>query len=319
MGYHPRIETSEMADFLTTRTRNSELWFVNNTPLEDAILGYAAKYSTVHEVRLYALAIEGSHIQAPAQFVKQNRAQFMRDFNSSVARAVPRYTEHYPGGRLWGRRYSNEFLPDADDVEEYFFYTVLQPVQDGLVEKISEYPGYNCFHDAIWGVKRKKKVINWGAYYDAKRWNKKVNIKDFIEEFTLEYERLPGYEELSQKEYAVLMQKKLEARRLEVVRARRAKGKSFAGRAVLKNTEQGSLPRNTKTSNSTSHRPRVLSVCPKRRKEGLNWYFEIYFEYKEVSNKYRFGDLTAVFPEGTYKPPGMPLMMASSANSELAE
>lgn len=310
MGYHPRIETSEYADFLTTRTRNSELWFINNSELEEAILGYIAKYSNLHQVSLYALAIEGSHIQGPAQFSLGNRAEYMRDVNSSVARAVPRYCPTYPGGRLWGRRYSQEFLPGPEDIEEYFFYTVLQPVQDGLVEKLSQYPWYNCFHDAVNGIKRKKKVVNWGAYYEAKRWHKKVSIKDFTEEYTLEYKRLPGYEGLSQKEYSKLMHTKLEARRVQIVRKRYAEGRGFAGVETLLSLSPGALPKNPKRSTSTSHRPRVLCVCPERRKEALDWYFSIYFDYQESSESYRDGDYTTDFPPGTYKPPLVPQFVA---------
>jgi len=62
MGYHPRFECRERASFLTTRSRNSELWFVNNPKLEQAILGYAARYAQRRKVKLYALAIEGNHI-----------------------------------------------------------------------------------------------------------------------------------------------------------------------------------------------------------------------------------------------------------------
>jgi hypothetical protein len=91
MGYHIRIETEKIASFQTTRTRNSELWLVNRKKLEDAILGYAARYTTRHEVDLYALALEGNHTHNAALFPKGNRADFMRDFNSSVARAVNRY------------------------------------------------------------------------------------------------------------------------------------------------------------------------------------------------------------------------------------
>lgn len=303
MGYHPRIETSEYTDFLTTRTRNSELWFVNNRKLEESILGYAAKYVTLHEVSLYALSIEGNHIQAPAHFSKGNRALFMRDFNSSVARAVPRYCLNYPGGNLWGRRYSQEFLPGAEDVEEYFFYTVLQPVQDGLVEKISEYPGYNCFHDAVWGIKRKKKVVNWGALYEARRWNPKVSMREYTVEYVLEYKRLPGYEELTQKEYALLMHEKLEARRVEIVRKRYESGLGFAGREAVEAVRPGAIPHSTKRSHASSHRPRVLCVCPKRRLEALNWYFEMYFGYQEASRKYRIeGEVLLEFPPGMYKP-----------------
>ena len=132
-------------------------------PLENVILSFVAKYSTRYGVKLYAQAIEGNHNQGPAMFHNLNRSSYMRDLNSSIARAVPRYTNH-GGGRFWGRRYSNEFLPNNEDIEKYFFYTVLQPVQDGLVPKISEYPGYNCFHNAVWDRKRKFKVVKWGEY-----------------------------------------------------------------------------------------------------------------------------------------------------------
>ena len=238
MSYHPRIEAPDLANLITTRTRNSELWFVNNTALEETILGYTAKYAERYGVKLYALAIEGNHIQGPALFPEGNRSSFMRDLNSSVARAVPRKTNH-PGGRFWGRRYSNEFLPRDEDVEKYFFYTVLQAVQDGLVERISDYPGYNCFDDAVWGRERKFKVVRWGEYNAAKRLMKPVAIKDYTDIVKLRFERLPGYEKLSQREYAQLMQKKLEAYRKEAIAARGEKG--FLGREKLKMTRKRSF------------------------------------------------------------------------------
>jgi len=302
MGYHPRIETTEYADFLTTRTRNSKLWFVNNKLLEQAILGYLAKYATRYSVTLYAFAIEGNHFQATSQFHFGNRKDFMRDLKSSIARAVPRYSPSYRGGTLWGRRYSNEFLPGGDDVENWFFYTVLQPVQDGLVEKLKDYPGYNCFHDAIWGIKRNYSVMNWTKYYEAKRYKKDIQKSDYLETYTLEYARLPGYEHLSQRDYAHLMMKKLEERRKKIVADRYAASKGFAGRAELIKTPQGSAPKSTKTSTATSYRPRILCVCPIRRSEALAWYFSIYAHFKEASKAYRAGNLSVSFPPGTYKP-----------------
>ena len=302
MGYHQRIESTKLSSFVTTRSRNSELWFINNQPLENAILGYAARYKERYGAKLYALAIEGNHIQAPILFPKANRADFMRDFNSTVAKAVARYTPEYPGGRFWGRRYSQEFLPGDPDLEEQFFYTVLQPVQDGLVQKISEYPGYNCFHDAIWGVERKYKVVRWTDYNAVKRYRRTVSISDYTDTVVLKYDRLPGYEHLTQREYATLMMEKLEKRRVEIVEKRLAEGLGFAGRENLLKTARGARPRKTKTSTAKDHRPRILSVDDARRAEFKAWYFEIYFWYKEASKKYRAGDLNVKFPPGTYKP-----------------
>ena len=303
MGYHPRIECKKIASFQTTRSRCSELWFINNKQLEEEILGYAAKYTCRYEVKLYALSIEGNHIQFPALFPKANRAHFMRDFNSSVARAVPRRQTQHPGGRFWARRYSAEYLPGPEDIEEQFFYTVLQPVQDGLVDDISQYPGYNCFEDAISGTVRTYPVVDWKKYNDARRWDERVPIEDFIEFHKLRYRRLPGYENLSKPKYMKLMREKLRARTAQVLQDRKAGGKKALGPRALKNILPGSLPKHTKTSTRYDHRPRVLSKNKERLQEGTAWYFSIYFEYREASKKYRAGKAKVKFPPGTYKPP----------------
>ncbi len=310
MGYHPRIESSKVATFQTTRTRCSELWFVNNAELEKSILGYAAKYAARYSVKLYALAVEGNHVQFPALFPKANRAHFMRDFNSSIARAVPRYQFSHPGGRFWARRYSAEYLPGEADIEEQFFYTVLQPVQDGLVDSIEEYPGYNCFEDAITGKSRQFKVVKWKEYHDALRWDPTLLPEAFTEEVELTYERLPGYEELSAEEYARCMREKLRERTAGILAAR--EGKRSVGRARLRRVRPGAKPRHSKVSTAESHRPRILSKDPERRFKGKAWYFSIYFEFQDSSVRYRAGEPGIEFPAGTYKPPAFTIAREDS-------
>lgn len=301
MSYHPRIECQDVASFQTTRARNSELWFINNRELEEAILGYAARYSTRYEVKLYALAIEGNHIQKVAHFPKANRAHFMRDFNSAVARSIPRFQSRFPGGAFWARRYSSEYLPGDADIEDRFFYTVLQPVNDGLVDDIADYPGYNCFEDAIRGRVRHCKVIKWKEYNDARRWDPSVSIEEFTEICTLKYERLPGYEKLSQLEYETMMRLKLHERM--ALALQRREYKSSLGPQKLSMIEPGALPKRTKTSGPRDHRPRVLSKNSERRSKAEAWYFSTYFEYRRCSKRYREGDHSIEFPKGTYKPP----------------
>ena len=303
MGYHPRIESNEVTFFSTIRCRNSELWFVNNPKLEERILAHTAKYVEVHSVELYALAIEGNHVQDVADYPLLNRSSFMRDRNSSIAKLVPLYCKDHEGGGLWGRRYSSEIVPKhKDDIEERFFYTVLQPIQDGLVEKLSDYPGYNCFHDAAWGKTRKFKIVNWTLYNIAKRSNPKVPIKDFTTIYELKYKRIPGYEHLSQRQYALMLEKKLEERRQIIIAKRRNEGKSFAGPELIKKTKPGATPKTTKKSERYSHRPRVLSICNLRRQEWLNFYFDCYDKYREASAKFRKRLFDTIFPAGMYPP-----------------
>jgi REP element-mobilizing transposase RayT len=301
MGYHPRIECKKIASFQTTRARRSELWFVNNKALEADILSYAAKYSTRYKVKLYAFAIEGNHIQFPALFPKANRADFMRDLNSMVAKAVAKRQVNFSGGKLWARRYSCEYMPCDSDIEDQFFYTVLQPVQDGLVDRISDYPGYNCFEDAISGRSRRFKMVKWKEYHDAKRWNKKVSIEKFTEIFELSFARLPSYKHLSKAAYMKYMREELAKRTKQIIDAR--KGKPSVGPAALRRVKPGAIPHHTKTSTITDHRPRIMCKDKVNCKKGYDWYFTRYFKYREASKEYRSGNLDVVFPEGTYKPP----------------
>ena len=300
MGYHPRIEVSDIASMTTSRTRNSELWFVNNKQLETTILSRVAKYSTRYEVTLYAFGIEGNHVHGLALYPQCNRSSFKRDLNSAIAKGVMKHVPTYSGGSLWSRRYSAELVPAPEDIEKQFFYIALQPVQDGLVDKLSDYPGYNFFHDAVCGIRRKFKVVRWTEYNSKARWNPELSIEDFTDEFELVYARLPGYEHLSQDEYKKLMYKKLEEHRMQVLTER---DKPCAGRSALLATRPGARPKRTKTSTRTSHRPRVLSVCAVRREHYKAWYFDIFFRHKDASEEYRSGNLHVEFPPGTYKPP----------------
>ena len=176
-------------------------------------------------------------------------------------------------------------------------------MKDGTVERISDYPGYNCFRDAICGTRRKFKVVNWRAYHERKRWNPQVSIRDFTQECVLEYARLPGYESLSQSEYKKVMLEKLEARRQALLKKRAAEGKGFAGREALLAKTPGSRPHVTKVSERHSHRPRVLSVFDDIRAAAREWYFDVLWQYRAASKEYRNGNLSVFFPPGTYRPP----------------
>jgi hypothetical protein len=116
-----------------------------------------------------------------------------------------------------------------------------------------------------------------------------VPIENFTELCTLKYDRLPGYENLSQAQYVSMMRRKLKARTAEVLKAR--DGKPSLGAARLKKIKPGARPKNTKTSGPKDHRPRILSKNPERRSAGEAWYFSIYFKYRERSKRYRSGEI----------------------------
>ncbi len=274
---------------------------MNNQLLEQSILGYLARYVTRYKATVYAFGIEGNHIHTLAKYAPYTQSLFHRDLNSSIARAIPRYVKEYDGGRFWARRYSSEFVPGFDDIEEYFFYVVLQPVKDGLVDSIFEYPGYNCFLDAIHEKTRLYKVIDWQKYHNQKRFHPSLTPEDFAEEVELKFSRLPGYDYMTKKQYGSMMLRKLRER-TRVLLSKRA-GRESIGPQRMKLTKPGTKPRNSKQSSRFSSRPRVLSVSNKRRAHWNAWYFSSYFKYKKSSYEFREGNLLIEFPPGTYRPP----------------
>ena len=296
-----RVESREMVQLITFRTINSALWFINNKQLEQRILGFLAKYANKYSVQLYGFCILGNHLHLLVRFPKGNRVSFCRDFAARTAEAVRIFVPQFLGGPLFERRYTPQFLPLAQDATKYFFYLALQAVESGLTPRISEYSGYNSFHDASHGIERRYRFFRYGAYNDAKRKNPGVSKKDFWEYHSLSYEKLPEYQHLERKKYQKMLLARVEQERVEIVKRRIAEGKGFMGAEALKQIIPGSLPANSKKGGM---RPIVLSVCKKAKQEVLTWYFSIVEQYKRASEKYRKGELSVSFPLGTYRPSG---------------
>ncbi len=301
--HHPRIETKNLANFVTSKTINDKLWFANSPELELAILGQLAKWQTKCEVIIYAVAIQGNHIHLLAQFPKGNRAEFMKNLNSSIQREVKRYQEDFEGGPLFRESYSCEIVPREADIKVTYFYTVQQPVNDALVDDIKDYPFYNCFEDSITGREVEYEVRRWSDYNDAKRWkkNKDLKIEDFTDKYKLKFKRLPGFEGLTQSEYEIRMRDALKEDTKRVLETRRVP--TCLGANRLKKVVPGSRPKNPKKRVRFGHRPRVLSKDPETIRTTMDWYRSIVNAYREASKRYLSGELDVKFPEGTYKPP----------------
>ena len=313
MGNWNRIECANLVNFTTVRTGGRRMWFINNPRLEECTLGNLAKCLERYKVKIYAFALEVTHKHELCLFPECNRADFFRDFNSDVARGMQRYCKAITreGTKCLERRYSNEFVPKEEDIEAQFWYTVLQPVQDGLVASIEECPWYNCFWDAVKGIERLYAVINWSKYNSDKRKKKNIRIEDYTKHYPLKYARLPGYENLSQKEYEKVMVSKLRKKTKEIVQSRRNEGKGFMGRTNLLKILPGTLPAKEKKTSRWAYRPRILTGCDKTRHELLRWMFEMLHAHADASYALRYeGVANPSFPPGMYRPPAFTVKYA---------
>lgn len=302
MGRDLSFEHPEYCFFATIRTIASRLWLINNPNLEERILAYLARYCEHYEVTLYAFIMMGNHYHLLARFPKGNKASFFRDFNGMVSKLTKARVKMFDGGKLWARRVRTQVVPNNDDILQRFFYASLNPIAAGLSQKLSEYSSYNSFSDAIRGRTRSFKVVQWQRYNSLKRSNSRLAIADFTKEHKLVFARIPGYESMSQKAYIDFMNREAERRRLEIVRQRREAGLGFATPKILKEQKPGVKPQSTKSSERNTHRPLVLTLCARTRREFLRWYFELVGVFKTAAKKFREGGFDVDFPPGTYRP-----------------
>lgn len=287
----------------TIRTVLSRLWFVNNSRFCDEIKGYLAKYQAEFGIEIYHFIIMGNHYHLVASFPRGNRHEFMKRFNRIFANVASRHIPQFPGGPMWARRYRPQALPRKEDVLHWFFYSALNPVFSGLVKNLSDYKTYNGFRDAISGKAIKCRLTNWRDYENRKRYNSALRPEDCTEEYELRYSRIPGFQHLSDSEYRKMMLAEFEDRRAKVIDERRANGLGFSSPMRIKRTKVGCFPKKTKTSGRCSHRPLVLTLCAKARKQYLDWYFGITSRYKKAFLEFREGKRDADFPTGTFSPP----------------
>lgn len=300
-----RYEHPERIWFVTAKTANDRLWFVNNKPLECAILAWLAKYSQVYGALIYAFKLMGNHYHLVVRFPRANRAAFMKAFNSQLARLAKLHVPSYSGGQFIKPKYDSPAMGDSSDVFYWALYVWLNAVSTGLVEKLSEDNCYNSFEDASFQKETTHRLINWTKYNQQKRYNKSLKPSDFEEFYTLKYTPLPGLEDLTRREYRAKLAEALEQRRHEYIKKVKDSGKEFAGKTYLRSVKAGSRPKNVKTRSQGSPRALVLTNNPELRKLYLDEYFKIVAEYYRAVEEFINGDRSVEFPVYTYLTTGV--------------
>lgn len=303
MGQPLSIEASEHVYLITTRTAGSRLWLLHNKILEQQILGCLARYQEIYGVIIYGFILMGNHYHLLARFPLKNRALFMRDFNSAVARLVGRHVNAHGRRSVWARRYAYQVVLNPEDVTQWFFYVALNPVSSGIVPSIKSYPSYNSFFDATEQKNRTYKWINWSQFLMKRRYNPELTEDDFAKEYTLTYSQLPEYERLAKADYDKTLQTELRIRESKLCKERKENNQGFLGLHNLRSQKVGDIPRTTKTSTRNSVRPLVLSLCQESKRLFIEAYFAIKDIFAQASYRFRKGDLSIIFPQGTYPPP----------------
>jgi hypothetical protein len=230
---------------------------------------------------------------------------FYRDLGARTAEAVKKHVPSFGTGAVFEKRPSEQAI--TDDMESHLdrlMYTILQPIQAGLCKNLSDYPGFNSYKYIISGKPLEVEFFNRAEYRKAKKRNKDLDPTDFIEYHEIKFEKIPGCEDMSQKQYSRLIQDEYKKRRETIINELEANGHIWPSINSLRSTKTTDCAKSPKRSTRESKRPLVLSLCMERRAAFLNYYFSILLAFKKASSTYLSGNRNAEFPEGTCIPPG---------------
>ena len=268
-----RIDYPEgMSSFVTRRFRNSQLLYANNKGLESRVLGALGKYLKKYDAKIFAFTIFGSHDHPMIQFKPKTKSAFFRDLGARTAEAVKKYVPSFGTGAVFERRPSEQAI--TDDMESHLdrlMYTILQPIQAGLCKNLSDYPGFNSYKYIISGKSLIVEFFNGAEYRKARRRNKDVDPALFIERFEIIFEKIPGCEHMSQKEYSKFIQDEYNKRREAIIKEFEDKGHVWPSISSLRSTKSTDCAKSPKRSTRESKRPLVLSLCMERRAAFLDY------------------------------------------------
>lgn len=293
-----------MSSFVTRRFRNSQLCYANNKKLEHRVLGSLGKYLKKHDADIYAFTIFGSHDHQMIKFKPKTKSAFFRNFGARTAEAVKKFVPDFGTGSVMESRAREQAITeDSESHLDRLMYIVMQPILAGLCRNISDYPGFNSFQYILSGKPLEVEFFNGSKYKKAKKRNPDANPSDYTEKYQILFKRLPGFENITQKEYRKILLEEYDRRRNDIIKNLEDKGHIWPSLESLRKTRSTQRAKNPKRNKENTYQPLVLSVCMEQRKRFLEYYFSILLAFKKASCEYIAGDRKVVFPEGTCAPP----------------
>lgn len=297
MGRRIRIQQEKAIHFVTNRCFQQRFLLRPSKEVNRIILGCLARAAAMHHVRLYAFVFMSNHFHMLVQAPFMNLPEFMRDFQSSLAREVNRL--HGREGDFFERRYASEQILDDEAFLDRLRYTLNNPCNDHLVRQIEDWPGVSSwdFHTTGEPI-----VGEWLDRRELRRLRRKDDsacIKDAYETYTLKLTTPPMFDELD----AVSARAKIcehivqGARELQKERARRRI--KCVGPAKVMGKHWSDRPKTPKKS----IRPLCHSGCAKLRRAHREQVWATTDAYKDAMGRWREGKSNPSFPDGTI-PPG---------------
>jgi len=283
---------------VTTRTVHSRFLLRPSFQLNEIFLGVLGRAQQLYDVGIVAVTCLGNHYHALLLVDSaKDLASFMGYLNSNLAREAGRLARWRD--KFWSRRYRSIVISEEEGAQrERLKYVLGHGVKEGLVERACQWPGVHCIKALLEGVPLVGQWFNRTREYAARTRGEEFGRLDHATAYEVQLSPLACWKDLSpelRRERIAELVRECDAEAAE----RRAKtGREPMGpAAVLQQPPQGQ-PTTTKKSPA----PLFHAASKRVRDELYALYYRFLGAFREASERWRSGDLTAIFPDGCFPP-----------------
>ena len=302
MARKPRFWTSEFPYELTIRTEHRMFLLKPDDEMKNIVGSCLGRALKRHPVQIHYFATNINHFHAifslaPNQIA--NGSLFLRYLHGQLAKQI---NIHYSRtGRVWSSRAHVIPIADENALIERLLYAVTNVVKDGMVESISQWPGFSTFEQLAHGKRQTFTYLDRTAWWKAGGPASGIPKQKFVRSVSVETSPLPGWENLSPHERQSRFRRMVRDNEAEIAKQRTFEGRPVMGRTALMLTDPSSKPETPKKSTP-------MPKCH-ASDEGLYKSFvddvlkPFWAAYREASARFRAGEYTTEFPYGSIPPP----------------
>jgi len=249
-------------------------------------------YCLAEAIQRFKLALHGyvamsNHEHLVVRDNAGNYPAFLAHFHKMVAKALNAAWGRWEN--FWAAEQPNVvYLVEASDRFDKLIYVLSNPVNADLVEHVADWPGACSLGQHLSG--RDRVIKRPEGFFRADG--------PMPEEVTLHLERLEGFEDLSDAEWASKIEDAVRGAEDAAKERRREKGVRVLGRKAVRSIDPTSSPQTP----APRRRLRPLIACRNmaRRVQELLSVKGFRTAYRAALDRWRAGERTAPFPIGTY-------------------
>jgi REP element-mobilizing transposase RayT len=288
---------------VTCRTLHSRFLLRPTPDVNDIVVGVLGRAQRMYPLRICAYAFLSSHFHLILDVEDALQLSgFMRYVNSNLARKIGRLVGWRD--KIWARRYQAIVISSEEAAQiERFRYVLAHGVKEGLVEKVTDWPGLHCAQALLTGETVTGHWFDDTQAYAARRRGEELDRMRFATLETLTLSPLPCWKHLPDEKQRKLVTDLIVEIESEAAARRQRTGSQVLGASAVRGQHPFDRPQKPKKSPA----PLFHAASKAIRRELYEMYGWFVGAFREASEKLRAGDRLVPFPTGSF-PPALPFV-----------